>query len=554
MSTCLTKIGHSCGTRDGLQVFERDDGTVDGYCFSCNTYVRDPLGKGTLASSIPTEKRLGKTREEVERELAEIQEYPIVDLKVRKLRASYLDDFGVKVGVSEQDGKTPSIVYFPYTVDGVITGYKVRLLEEKRMWSIGSIKGCDLFGWEQAIKTGARRLIITEGEFDAIALKSIIDLETKDSYKDYKPAVVSLISGASSAKKDIAKLMPKIKKHFKEVVLCFDADDPGRKAVSDVCKMFSDVVSVTLPCKDANECIMEGTQAKKAAYAAVTFRAAKPNNIHLIRGSSLKDKAKQAPVMGLSWPWQGLTKLTRGIRRGETYYFGAGVKMGKSELVNSIATHMMVAHDLPVFLCKPEESPDKTYQMLVGKVAGKIFHDPDRTFDYEAFDEAEPLIGDKAIIVDSYQFVGWDNLKSDIIYACSEGVQDVVIDPITCLTVGMTAAESNEFLINMAAELSAMSKDHKFTAYLFCHLKAPTQGPTHERGGEVLSTQFTGSRAMMRSCNMMIGLEGNKDPDLPETERNIRRLKVLEDRNLGVVGTVGLYWDSKSGLFNEVSV
>lgn len=227
--------------------------------------------------------------------------------------------------------------------------------------------------------------------------------------------------------------------------------------------------------------------------------------------------------------------------------------MGKSEVVNSIACHLMVEHNLPVFLCKPEEDTAKTYQMLVGKAAGKIFHDPDRVFDYDAFDEAEPLIGDKAIIVDSYQFVGWDSLKTDIVYACNnEGVKDIIIDPITCLTVGMSSAEANEFLINMAAELSAMSKDHDFTAYLFCHLKAPTQGPTHERGGEVLSTQFTGSRAMMRSCNMMIGLEGNKDPELSPNERNMRKLKILEDRNLGVVGSVSLYWDDKTGLFNEV--
>jgi twinkle protein len=308
-----------------MQVFERDDGTVDGYCFSCNTYIRNPLGDVSLASAIPKENRIGKTKEEVDKELEDILSYPVVDLKVRKLRASYLEEFGVKVGVSEQDGKTPTIVYFPYTLDGNITGYKVRLLEEKRMWSIGSTKGCDLFGWEQAIKTGARRLIITEGEFDAVALRAIIDLETKDSYKDYKPAVVSLISGASSAKKDISRLMPKIKKYFKEVVLCFDNDEPGQKAVSEVCKLFGDVTSITLPCKDANECILQGTQTKKAAYAAVTFRASKPNNIRLIHGSQLRDKAKQAPKMGLSWPWEGLTKLTRGIRRGETYYFGAGV-------------------------------------------------------------------------------------------------------------------------------------------------------------------------------------------------------------------------------------
>jgi hypothetical protein len=35
MGECLVKLPHSCGSRSGLQVFEKEDGTVDGYCFSC---------------------------------------------------------------------------------------------------------------------------------------------------------------------------------------------------------------------------------------------------------------------------------------------------------------------------------------------------------------------------------------------------------------------------------------------------------------------------------------------------------------------------------------
>ena len=44
----------------------------------------------------------------------------------------------------------------------------------------------------------------------------------------------------------------------------------------------------------------------------------------------------------LSWPWQTLQELTRGIRYGETYFIGAGVKMGKSELLNAIAAHFIM--------------------------------------------------------------------------------------------------------------------------------------------------------------------------------------------------------------------
>ena len=227
--------------------------------------------------------------------------------------------------------------------------------------------------------------------------------------------------------------------------------------------------------------------------------------------------------------------------------------MGKSEVVNALAAHLITEHNVPVLLVKPEEAMAKTYQMLLGKVVGRIFHDPKIEFDEEAFERANALVGDKALIVDSYQFVNWETLKGDIRYAVEvEGVKDVIIDPITCFTNQMGSAEANEFLVTMAAEISAMAKDLDFTAYLFCHLKAPATGPTHERGGHVLSSQFAGSRAMMRSCNYMIGMEGNKDPELDPDERNVRTLVLLEDREFGTTERVPLYWDRSTGLFSEL--
>src|SRR5690606_4110924 len=113
--------------------------------------------------------------------------------------------------------------YFPYTREGKIVGYKAKTLSKpKQTWVVGSMSEVDLFGWEQAIKSGAKRLIIVEGEEDAVALKQIIDKHTKKDYEDYKPAVVSLQFGVSSAKTNLGKVAAKIRRHFSEYVLCFD--------------------------------------------------------------------------------------------------------------------------------------------------------------------------------------------------------------------------------------------------------------------------------------------------------------------------------------------
>ena len=547
MSQCVDKIAHTCGTSKGLQVFQEDDGRFTGYCFRCSTYVPDPYGDN------PPPPFEVKTPDERAEELGEIQAYPIKDLPTRGLRAETLKYFGARTAVSETDGHTPVAVYLPYGRGG-LTGYKFRdLTEKKKMWCIGTIKGADMFGWGRAIRSGQKTLYITEGEFDAMALYQILkDGNKHTEYSANNPAVVSIKSGAGSAAKDILAARGDIRKYFQEVVLVFDMDEPGREAAGQVARVFPEATVAELPEKDANECLVAG--ASKACRSAVLFRSARPKNTRLVFGSTLASVAMVPPEMGLSWPWDGLTDATRGIRRGETIYFGAGVKMGKSELVNAIAEHMIVEHGKRVFVVKPEEVMAKSYKMLVGKAAGRIFHDPKIPFDQEAWDAAEPKIGDNAIFCDVYQFVDWETLKEDIRYAVvNEGVEDVIIDPITCLTNQMSASEANERLVSLTAELSAMSLDHGFTSYVFCHLKAPdNQNLPHERGGKVLSTQFAGSRAMMRSCNYMIGMRGNKDPDLEPYERNMRYLEVLEDREFGNVDVIPLYWDYKTGLFNEV--
>lgn len=548
---CLCKLPHICGSSDALQVFEDEDGTLSGYCFACSTYVSNPLGIGKTSADIPKIQRLSKSKEEIAEEMSEISRLSCLDLEERRLRKKYLEPFGIKVGLSEQDGKTPRLVFFPYTKDGRVVKYKVRLLGEKRMWSVGSDNDVDLFGWEQAIGRGAKKLIITEGEYDAVAMSKILDTYTAPGFRDYIPSVVSLPNGAGNAGRDIGRAYKKISKFFDEVILCFDQDEAGEKACKDVLKVLPNAKIATLPCKDANESLLMGSG--KAVWRAVQFAAEKAKNTRVVLGSSLREDALKRPEMGLPWPWPSLTKLTRGRRRGETYYLGAGVKMGKSVTVDELARQIIVEDGLPCLLVKPEEDKGRTYQNLVAKAASRIFHDPEVEFDQEAFDAAEPLVGDKAIILDSYQVLDWETVKEDIRHVVNEyKVKDVIIDPITSFTASMTASEGNDFLVKMAMEIALMAKELDFTCYLFCHLNAPKTGEPHERGGEVLSTQFTGSRAMMRACHLMIGIEGNKDPELPDHERNVRKLKVLEDRNLGATGVVKLFYDNRTGRLNEM--
>lgn len=552
MTTCIEKVVHDvpeCGSH-ALQIFQNDDKSYTGFCFACGTFVADPY-KDKPAGYKPV--KVSKSKEEIEAEIADVKTYQTVALPDRKLKQSSLEYFGVKVGVSQVDGETPVAHYYPYYSGEELKGFKVRVIEGKKMWSMGDLKGVDFFGWPQALAAGGKRLIITEGEIDAMSIYQICkDANAGGKYADFNPAVVSLPSGAGSAAKAISGAAGAIKRHFKEVVLCFDSDQPGKDAVEAVLKILPDALVAELPFKDANEALMKGRG--RQVYQAITFNASKPKNTRLVSATSVVARAREQVPMGFSYPYKKLTEMTRGRRFGETYYFGAGVKMGKSELLNDLVAWDIKEHGWKVFVVKPEESNIRTLQGVVGKLTNGIFHDPAVPFDFDKFDKGVEELADNLVMLNLYQELTWDVLKSDIRSAASEGCKSVYIDPITVLSNGVNAADANTLLQKMAQELAAMAMDLQIIVHIFCHLKSPDGGRSHERGGSVESHQFAGSRAMMRSCHSMIGIEGDKSPDLPEDERNLRTLVLLEDRMTGNSGKVPLWWDKRTGAFNELNI
>lgn len=546
---CVEKLPHDkCGSSDALQVFE-ENGEHTGFCFSCNTYIPNPYKDGAVAPKIGT--RLSKSKEEIAAEMEEIAALSSLDLEHRKLDRETLEHFGVKVALSEEDGKTPTIAYYPHTRNGVVVGYQCKLIDPKKFWWLGDPNDVDLFGWEQAVSSPSKTLFITEGADDALALYQVLKARNKPEYAHFVPAVVSITHGSTGARRDIARQLDAIKAKWEKVVLCFDMDDPGKAAVQSVLQILPDAKAAQLPSKDANQCLLDGRA--NALASAVLYEAKVPKNTRIISASSLYDIAKEPAKWGLAWPWPKLTDYTRGIRFGETIYIGAGVKMGKGEIRNTIIADLITTHGLKCFVASLEEHNKGTVQRVLGKVAGRIFHDPKIEFDYDAYDKAAELVGDNLKMLDIYQRCEWEHLANDIRVAAKvDGCKAVFIDPITRVVGGNDAGVQNTMLEDIAQELSIMAKDLDIVVFIFCHLKAPVAGPSHEAGGEVVSAQFAGSRAMMRSCNLMLGLWGNKHPDRPEDLRNIRELIILEDREFGASGKVPLFWDKDTGLFTQV--
>lgn len=266
-------------------------------------------------------------------QVQELAEYPIRAIPDRKISLKACEHYGVRVALDTANAETITSHYYPYYRGNELDAFNVRICDPKRFFGVGNRKGCAPFGWQARI--GTKALYITEGELDALSLYDILRNSAeewarkngKDWNDRFVPDIVSIPTGASSAGRVLSEYADEIERTYKEVRLVFDNDDAGKKAVRDSIKALGGrgfkLFTGVLPKKDINECLMAGLA--RDVINSVVYNASEKISGRVIRSNELWNQAMERPVQGAPWAWQGLSDLTRGKRRGEVIYFGAGV-------------------------------------------------------------------------------------------------------------------------------------------------------------------------------------------------------------------------------------
>ena len=121
--------------------------------------------------------------------------------------------------------------------------------------------------------------------------------------------------------------------------------------------------------------------------------------------------ALKKPEWGLSFPWEGLTELTFGLRYGEVIAIGGGVGGGKTLLAHELSAHLINVHKEKVGAFMLEETVGNTIKNIAGKSANIPFHRPDVEFDPE-------LLKSEALKYDGHLFLyrnfgqnDWEDIK-----------------------------------------------------------------------------------------------------------------------------------------------
>lgn len=553
----------SCGGSDPLSIYQKsnDKGEkyYDGYCFSqCGylkpEFIEDNFDTSDLQNPRHTVERKMITPEQIE----EVMSNDTRGWRERNILKVTSEKYGVMTKMDE-DGKVINR-YYPCTEDNELVGFHVRddkikqarkhdkTIEKPAFFPIGRVKKtAQLFG-QSLFPKGGKFLVITTGQEDALAVYQALKTDK------YETPVVSPHGGDKTAIGQIRANYEYINS-FQKVVLMFDNDKSGKEAEREVTKMFGygKIVVADLTYKDPCDYLLRPEGAQQLRKAFWESMPKKPSQVLTV--SDIYERAMQMPEMGLSFPWPAATKATLGIRRGEVHIVGAAPKIGKTEHQHQLIKHMTDVHGETVGVMSLEENPVKTLKKVAGKYAGKQFTKPPEVGGY-TFDEmrdAFALLENKMEFYSSDGVRDYQEILDTVRYWSSKGIWFFIIDPLTALVAEHSSGEANDILNNFMSKAASMAMELQITFFMYSHVNPAKGGLSHDQGGDVLSSQFTGSRAMEKWAHYGWGIQRDRS-EKDERKRNTARVTMLFDREFGEYCEYFAFYDKYTNDWSEIEL
>lgn len=450
-------------------------------------------------------------------------------LTSRKITLETCRKFGYGIGLYH--GKPAQIASYRSSEkkDGAIIAQHIRMAGKEFRW-IGDTSHLQLFG-QHLWKPGGKRVIITEGEIDCLTVSQL---------QGNKWPVVSIPSGATSAVKYLKQNLEWLES-FESVVLAFDMDEPGRKAVNACAPLFSPgkVAIAELPAKDPNEALKQG-KIEPLIQSLWNAHPWRPDGI--LSGSDLWEDILLPPAEGWSLPYPGLEAKLQGFRQGELYLFSAGSGIGKSTLVNEIAYHLHMKHKLPLGVIALEENPARNARRYLSIYLNKplnipaVYNSTPKDELKEAFDK---VLGSGWYIYDHFGSTDIDGLLAKLRYmVVSLGCKVIVLDHISIVVSGLDEADGEserKTIDKLMTRLRQLIEETNVMVLAVVHLKRPDKGKSYNEGRPVTLTDLRGSGSLEQISDAVIALERDQQGDDP----NLTIIRVLKNRPIGDCGQAG---------------
>ena len=505
-----------CGSHDALAIYS--DG--HGYCFSCHAYFKDKDQNCGGDNAMGSDNRQSGNSSS---DLLDLGTLAIVPLITRQINKDTCEKYGYYCG--EYKGKGVQVACY-YDTKGKLVGQKLRF-KDKGFAVKGKISNC-LFG--SHLWSSGKKLVITEGEIDCLTVSQL---------QGNKWPVVSIPNGAQAAKKTLEANLEYLD-NFEEIILMFDMDEAGRKAVEECAPILpvGKAYVANLPLKDPNECLLNG-KSKDVINAIWNAKPYRPDGI--VAGTDLYEKCV-SDIEDLNdsvlYPFEALNNKTKGARHGELYVITSGSGMGKSTLLRELEYFFGKTERCGIVAL--EESNRTTGLELMSLYCNKRLRlDPDAVTEEERAEAFNETIGNgNYYLYDHFGSLDSGNLLSKLRYLIvGLGCKRIFLDHISIVVSGMDNMDDGgerKAIDKLMTNLRSLVEETGCTMFVVSHLKRP-EGKGHEEGGQVSLSQLRGSGGIAQLADMVIGLERNQQGKNP----NLLTIRLLKNRYSGDVGISG---------------
>jgi twinkle protein len=392
--------------------------------------------------------------------------------------------------------------------------------------------GCEqmLFGW-QAIDPHARSVVICEGELDAMSLWQ------------YGHPALSVFSGAGNFAW-LDNEFPNLEQ-FDDIYLCFDNDEAGRAGCATLIERLGRdrCLVVTLPRKDANECLIDGVSKEAIDEAFRQAQTLAPHNLRRA-GDFTNDVINlfypsSGDVVGVMFPWPKVMQLLH-LRQSEMSIWTGISGHGKSQMVGQV---MLSAAEQGERICiaSLEMKPGRTLQRMVRQALGT----------------SSPLIDDvkQAMAwldgkIWCYDFVGeveTDALLEIFAYARKRyGCSQFVIDNLMMLDASEEDLDKQSKTVK---KLMAFKAEHNCHIHLVAHAR---KGQDESKAPRKMDVKGSGN--IVNQADNVFSVWRNKpkeeNAEAPDTEPDAI-LYVDKQRNGEWEGQVPLWYDRPSLAYRD---
>jgi twinkle protein len=377
-------------------------------------------------------------------------------------------------------------------------------------------------------------IVICEGEYDAAALYQ------------YGVEAVSVPMGAGN--------LQWIDNEFEFldglefIYLCFDSDQAGQKAANDAaiqiglhkCKL------VTLPYKDANECLRKGVSQSDIISAISSAKDFRPDT--LVTPDHFRGKVRELFIrgpglFGIKTPWEQLNRMLKGWRDSEITVWSGKNGAGKSTILNQVLIDL-AGKGVKTCIYSGEMAPERYLRWAV------IQYQEKDNPTLEEVDATLSWMSSKVWIIDMTAGITQEKLLSDFTYAARRfGVKHFIVDSL--MKISFEKQDEYRQQQEFMNSLCGFAKTHAVHVHLVAHPrktdtdddemgKVDVKGTSHITD---LADNVIVLQRVSETKKEAIKKKGNYPADM--------KLFVKKNREFGIEGSVNMSFNVDTKNFSD---